>query len=320
MFSALLIGQEGWYSKRCKLTWKLKGTKSNRMYFQLYPSTLPIEETEFGLLPMPKAWDGDGGGARPVNNGKTTFGSPGVKDLAVARLLPTPTAIQREHPERVEALQETGATSMFSRANGEARPNSIIDHLQFHGMLPTPTATGADRNTNYAQGGTCLKNGLMNQGLLPTPRGMVGDAYADNSPNSHLRHTPNLATLASKGMLPTPIAGDWKGQLRSDGTANMLSGKMALLQKEGLLPTPSAFDWNTAQTQEKHQERKQMQKENGINLHYPLKQMVMDINPNGKTSQLSPQFVMEMMGFPTDWTLLPFLSGETNQSKAVETP
>jgi hypothetical protein len=35
----------------------------------------------------------------------------------------------------------------------------------------------------------------------------------------------------------------------------------------------------------------------------------------GKPSQLSPQFVMEMMGFPTDWTLLPFLNGEKNQSK-----
>lgn len=31
----------------------------------------------------------------------------------------------------------------------------------------------------------------------------------------------------------------------------------------------------------------------------------------GQTSQLSPQFVMEMMGFPPDWTLLPFLNGET---------
>ena len=31
----------------------------------------------------------------------------------------------------------------------------------------------------------------------------------------------------------------------------------------------------------------------------------------GKTSQLNPQFVAEMMGFPPNWTELPFLSGET---------
>ena len=36
-------------------------------------------------------------------------------------------------------------------------------------------------------------------------------------------------------------------------------------------------------------------------------------------SQLNPQFVEEMMGFPKNWTLLPFLNGETNQSKHTET-
>jgi hypothetical protein len=35
----------------------------------------------------------------------------------------------------------------------------------------------------------------------------------------------------------------------------------------------------------------------------------------GKTSQLNPLFVLEMMGFPPNWTELPFLNGETNQSK-----
>jgi hypothetical protein len=40
---------------------------------------------------------------------------------------------------------------------------------------------------------------------------------------------------------------------------------------------------------------------------------------DSKNSQLSPQFVMEMMGFPSDWTLLPFLNGETNPSKQEET-
>ena len=38
----------------------------------------------------------------------------------------------------------------------------------------------------------------------------------------------------------------------------------------------------------------------------------------GTRSHLSPQFVMEMMGFPTDWTILPFLNGETNPSKPEE--
>jgi site-specific DNA-cytosine methylase len=35
-----------------------------------------------------------------------------------------------------------------------------------------------------------------------------------------------------------------------------------------------------------------------------------------KMSHLAPQFVMEMMGFPTDWTLLPFLNGDNESIKA----
>ena len=40
----------------------------------------------------------------------------------------------------------------------------------------------------------------------------------------------------------------------------------------------------------------------------------------GKRSQLSPLFVEEMMGFPKNWTVSPFQSGEENQSKHMETP
>ena len=60
MFSALLIGQEGWYSTRCNLIWRLKGTRYSRFYCQLYPSTLPTEETGFGLWPTPCARDTQG--------------------------------------------------------------------------------------------------------------------------------------------------------------------------------------------------------------------------------------------------------------------
>jgi hypothetical protein len=167
-FSDLLIGMEGWYSTRCKLTWKLKGTKYNRMYFQLYPSTLPIGETEYGLLPTPttqeptsqceitetrrrkttdgkdshslnlgrmmsmgmlptpKAWDGGGGGARPVNNGKTTFGSPGVKDLAYMGMLPTPTANEYKDsnntPETLSKIDKGGRVLRWMATNNQLTP------------------------------------------------------------------------------------------------------------------------------------------------------------------------------------------------------
>ena len=141
----LLIGMEGWYSTRCKLTWKLRGTKSGRMYFQLVPSTLPTEGIGFGLLPTPTTQEPTSEceltetGRRKATVGTSSHGL-NLGRMAGMSMLPTPTAVQRDHPERVKRLIATGAKTMMSRNNGENRPNSILDAIMFLGMLPTPTA------------------------------------------------------------------------------------------------------------------------------------------------------------------------------------
>jgi hypothetical protein len=71
----------------------------------------------------------------------------------------------------------------------------------------------------------------------------------------------------------------------------------------GMLPTPTADDNPAKNTGKRNQ--------NGL--------QKMAYQETGKTSQLNPQFVLEMMGFPPDWTTLPFLNGETNQSRQQET-
>ena len=97
-FAALLVGMEGWSSTRCKLTWKLKGTKSHRLFFQLVPSVLPTEETEFGLLLTPttreEVMDQEKFKARmeKYDNGTT------IPNLAtqVVGMLPTPLAAESD--------------------------------------------------------------------------------------------------------------------------------------------------------------------------------------------------------------------------------
>ena len=151
-------------------------------------------------------------------------------------------------------------------------------------------------------------------GLLPTPNTMdtlppkegeamerqVQGARKGRTGPSNLREYVNPKSWEAYGMLPTPIAGDWKGQRRKDGTASMLSGKASL----GLLPTPIADDNPTKNTGKRKQDGLQKRA----------------FQMTGKTSQLNPRFVGEMMGFPPNWTELPFLNGETNQSKHLETP
>jgi hypothetical protein len=115
------------------------------------------------------------------------------------------------------------------------------------------------------------------------------------------------------GLLPTPMASEGDKMTGSITENQMSLTKMA---RQGMLPTPDAQDWNSGTKPETYEARKQKHKLKGVNLHMSLRQMAMVV---GKTSQLSPLFVEEMMGFPVNWTLSPFLNGEKNQSKPMET-
>lgn len=79
-----------------------------------------------------------------------------------------------------------------------------------------------------------------------------------------------------------------------------------------LLPTPRASDSNTgtaAQASDlKVDARMRLRSLN----HYMSRRV-------GKNSQLNPLFVAEMMGFPTDWTVYPFLHGAESPSKPTAT-
>jgi DNA-cytosine methyltransferase len=72
-----------------------------------------------------------------------------------------------------------------------------------------------------------------------------------------------------------------------------------------LLPTPRASD-----------ERMHWRSENweGSDLGSEINHLL------GTRSHLNPRFVAQMMGFPVNWTELPFQSGEINPSKDTETP
>ena len=227
-FSALLIGMGGWYSKRCKLTWRLKGTKSNRMYFQLQASTLPTEGIESGLL------------------------------------LGTPRAQERPRSEKFR----------------EGRTPSPIEYAeQYSEMLPTPT-TGADQKTQYQQGGRSLMNYLDFHGMLPTPLA------------SEIHHPERVKKLKETGAETMAS--------RKNG-ANRPNGLTDYLDFHGMLPTPTTSCANAGTDKERPIDQPSRRSE----LNHLMSQEA------GTRSQLNPQFVEEMMGFPENWTLSPFLSGET---------
>lgn len=159
--------------------------------------------------------------------------------------------------------------------------------------------------------------------------------------------TRRTAATEFGSWLPTPVAWDGNGggaRKPKDGKANALGYSLTLKDRAAaqMLPTPTRFDYNSARTPEKWEEDKAKYAKKGINLQNPLKQharlgmlptpLANDHkggvqrkdqkrqrdtlahamhNPKaGKTSQLSPLFVEEMMGFPKGWTISPFQSGE----------
>jgi hypothetical protein len=152
----------------------------------------------------------------------------------------------------------------------------------------------------------------IESGLLPTPQAM--DIRTDvrkpeeRSTAANNGGCSNLREWAGNGLLPTPTAMDSTNATATMKSTQVKEGSMHSVTltralNMGMIPTPRTRDWKGCEGR-----RGDIPSYIEDNLGYKT----------GKTSQLSPQFVMEMMGFPTDWTLLPFLNGETSQSKQEE--
>lgn len=171
-------------------------------------------------------------------------------------------------------------------------------------LLPTPMASDATtgaiigKNDHFITTGNGTPRKINQNGingsvglarmvqLLPTPNAREADKYSKKyNPNSQMGTA--LTAMAVNGMLPTPVRRDYQPSV-SPQTLKRKDGKM---RTDSLCNLPVMLGEHCLQ--------------NG-----------------GRTSQLNPLFVEEMMGFPLMWTTLPFLSqnGDRNQLKDTETP
>ncbi|MEZ5017259.1 MAG: hypothetical protein R2800_09430 [Flavipsychrobacter sp.] len=115
----------------------------------------------------------------------------------------------------------------------------------------------------------------------------------------------NMPPQGKRKLIPTPTAFDgnapgFAARLRKDENADNATKLTAyvLHNWKKLLPTPIASDCNY---------KRQTANWRGDDLGSKVQMLV------GKTGLLNPRFVGEMMGFPPDWTILPFQNGELNQ-------
>jgi hypothetical protein len=118
------------------------------------------------------------------------------------------------------------------------------------------------------------------------------------------------------GLLPTPTAMDSTNATATMKSTQVKEGSMhsvtlARAMTMGMLPTPTAQIIKHSHKKEYWDKRIKAGRQEDLS-------MVIH-GYNGLTSQLNPRFVAEMMGFPTNWTELPFLNGEQNQLKDTVT-
>ena len=174
--------------------------------------------------------------------------------------------------------------------------------------LSTPRANEIPRSENFVKGRTPSPSEyaeIMNKKILltPTTREEVQDlekfkARMEKYPNGTTM--PNLATQIV-GMLPTPMASEG-GKMSGSPTENQMS--LTKMVRQNMFQTPRASDKNMHWKTENWK---------GDDLGSQVNEIF------GTRSHLSPLFVEEMMGFPENWTALPFQSGDKSQSKHTVT-
>lgn len=218
------------------------GMMQNGVLYQLHNLELPTCEKDGFVLPTPASQEGGMGDIdwEALNPEKginqrfyTKQGSLSQKSLSVFAkngLLPTPTAVQMESPEREERAIELAKQGLplYTRRikNGKkiegARTFSIKDALIHRMMLPTPTTIEKSMKGARLQGNTWIK------------------------PNGEKEQT-TLTGLAFRGMLPTPTCNDSKNKSSTPSqwdrhdSLNVEAAKMKGLNKE---TTGSDFQLN----------------------------------------------------------------------------
>ena len=308
-----------WYSPQVRLKWEAKNLFSERVtrfmkkdnnssqkpssvtlserdipsksfVFQLVPSVRPTGGTGCGssgnLLPTPRAMEVVESPEAKMNrlHDRTENAMPNLSSMAKFRpsLLPTPTAMDSV-TGFIGENDEIIVTPSGVMRKKTPKTDFSVKLAVVAQMLPTPTAQDFKK-----RGPNSKQQGLPEKiSLLPTPRAKDGSHGGQLVTGKKVTRPSgqtfgaSIADLGRSQLLPTPRVG---GQEGYETRAKRKGHDVAMSYLE------SAVDFMTKESQQ----------------------------TTGETSpQLNPLFVAEMMSFPKEWLLMPFLtpSGEPRQPR-----
>jgi hypothetical protein len=287
MCKELLTSKTAWSSDRCKMTWKVKVSKSNVSLYQLQASVLGINDSESGL-----------------------WLTPSTMDISQR----SPDAMKK----RIEMRKKTGRTSIppgsLSEQVQTGRPTKdmreVMD-METMKMYPTPRTGGGSRPNG--KGGKVLEEEVMIEyGLRERGGKTLKQMYP--TPSAQEAGEKIVETLTSKD----------GSQLKPNERAyNPKTGKhvqMTLNRTVQMFPTPSASCQLDVvappETVKKNSSGWSVTRVGtgtkfGAKLNDVVNKVNQPIEPGGK---LNPTFVEFLMGFPENWTKI-----EPTESKVSET-
>ena len=135
LLAKMFLESSIWNSTKCFLTWRVRTTPINRLLFQLVPSTPHIEGIEFGLLPSPRAREGNAG--KPGSVGSIHNAKRGYLDGVVQEMWATPNAMDHLPQRSPEALHRLATT----HRKGRTRPSNLREQVNEETMKMWPTPT-----------------------------------------------------------------------------------------------------------------------------------------------------------------------------------
>lgn len=206
---------------------------------------------------------------------------------------------------QILSMKDIPCSRLLFRLVPSVRPiNEIGYGSLLKEMLPTPVT----------QGLKVCKNGKQKfypQELLPTPLTVEiqhskrikelkekGGRTMGSRKNGERRPSGLIDYINFYGILPTPCAQDFKKR----GENSKQKGLPDIFSKMDWLLTPTASDGRRAMMKMDNLKAHRKQKAEQSNLAEQIAHKI-----GGGTSQLSPLFVSEMMGFPLMYLVLPFL-------------
>ncbi len=219
------------------------------------------------------------------------------------------------------------------RPTGETAFGSLLPTIQTQGMkvcdrngktrfvdlslLPTPAAQDFKRRgPNSKQQG--LPEAAYN-GMLPTPQNRDfknGSTVESGRIKRKMEQgwTIDLNDLAASNLLPTPQSRDYKGisiaeSKRQRGLSTTFGVSLPDYVNQ-MLPTPNASE--ATKYTKKYNPNSQIGQSLTVLVVNGMIEGVSQ-SQTGKSSQLNPLFVEEMMGYPEDYLVSPFLNGDNNQ-------